>query len=168
MSRREALSESLRPGRHPDPPRSHSTLFERPEAALGGSECVYCDALIRSVVTHLTGHVVLEDYPSGYEALLEAVQSFPAGGRRELSRRAGAGANGPAGARAEEPVGPFSTPSAHPSGKTVAADADGTARSAPRALARGSFEWPVSAQDRHQADEQTGGRDPEDRCQDEH
>lgn len=76
-TRREALSEALRSGGHQDPPRSYSTLAERSDGEPDGlDECAYCESLIRSIVSHLTGHVVIERYPHGYHALLAAVDRF--------------------------------------------------------------------------------------------
>jgi hypothetical protein len=84
-TRREALSEALRPGRHLDQPRAYSTLVQRLTGELTGEDdCAYCGALIRACVSHLAGHVALEDFPSGYEALLAAIEAFP-------SHRASAG-----------------------------------------------------------------------------
>lgn len=77
-TRREALREALRPGRHLDQPRAYSTLVEGLLGDLSGhGDCAYCGALIRSCVSHLAGHVALADFPPGYEALLAAVEAFP-------------------------------------------------------------------------------------------
>jgi hypothetical protein len=89
VSRREALSDSLRPGRHLDQERAFSTLVRRSEGDSDPLECDYCAHLIRAAVNHLTGHVVIDDYPAGYEALRRAVMAFPS----SLSASAG-GADG--------------------------------------------------------------------------
>lgn len=77
-TRREALSEALSRRDHLDVARAYSTLVERLEGDLSGpSDCAYCGTLIQACVRHLSGHVALEDFPAGYEALLSAINAFP-------------------------------------------------------------------------------------------
>jgi len=85
-ARREALSESLRPGGHRNQARAYSTLVRRPERHEEGPECPWCQRAIWSLVGHLSEHVYRESYPPGFNALLAAVRAYPI----SLSATAGA------------------------------------------------------------------------------
>jgi hypothetical protein len=77
VTRREALSGSLKAGTSPEDPRTYSTLVRRSESSPAPlDDCAYCDALLRAAESHLTGHRALNDYPRSYEALLAAVLDF--------------------------------------------------------------------------------------------
>jgi hypothetical protein len=77
VTRREALSGSLKAGTSPEVPRTYSTLVRRSESLSAPlDDCAYCDALLRAAESHLTGHKALNDYPRSYEALIAAVLAF--------------------------------------------------------------------------------------------
>lgn len=76
-TRQEALGASLRPGPHLNQARAYSTLVRGLESHVDGPDCAYCQKVVWALVAHLSGHMILDSFPPGYDKLLAAVRAFP-------------------------------------------------------------------------------------------
>lgn len=77
-TRSEALSEALRPGRHPNQARAYSTLIRRPERDLIDPRCAQCQRIAWLAIGHLSDHVVGENYTLEQSDMLAAARRLDA------------------------------------------------------------------------------------------